>query len=63
MKTIKTKLAFAVTMVLSIAVLFSCKEENKNEKQIASTQETIEEPVAVTHVMTKEDQERLTPQM
>jgi carbonic anhydrase len=63
MKTIKTTFPIAVSMILSISMLFSCKEENKNEKEIVSTQERIEEPVAVTHVMTKEDQERLTPQM
>lgn len=63
MKTIKTTLPLVVTMILSISMLFSCKEENKTEKEIVSTQETIEEPMAVTNVMTKEDQERLTPQI
>ncbi len=63
MKILKTTLPLALTMILSISMLFSCKEENKKAKETVSTQETIEEPIAVNHVMTKEDQERLTPQM
>ncbi|SRX75494.1 Carbonic anhydrase 2 [Aequorivita antarctica] len=63
MKIMKTTFPLAVTLLLTASLLFSCKEESKKMEETVSIQETIEEPDVVSDVMTKEDQDKLTPQM
>ncbi len=59
----KTTLPLAVTLLLCSTVLFSCKEETKKTDETVTVQEPIDEQQAMTDVMTKEAQEKLTPQM
>jgi len=59
----KTTLPLAVTLLLSSSILFSCKEESKKAEESVTVAQKNEEPQTVTDVMTKEAQEKLTPQM
>lgn len=63
MKTHKTTLSLAVTMLFGSTVLFSCKEIPTKIEETATVNEAVEAPKALTRVMTKEDQDSLTPQM
>lgn len=63
MKIMKTTFPLAVTLLFGATLFISCKEEPKNAEETAIVQETTEEPQMVTHVMTKEDQDKMTPQM
>lgn len=63
MKTRKTTLSLAVTLLFGSAMLLSCKETPNKIEESATVKETVEAPKASTQVMTKEDQDNLTPQM
>ncbi|OBX22745.1 carbonic anhydrase [Gelidibacter algens] len=62
MKTIKTTLFLSLPILFSTVMLFSCKETPNTMEDTAAVNEPIESP-EVTRVMTKEDQDNLTPQM
>ncbi len=63
MKTRKTTLSLAVTLLFGSAMLFSCKETPTKIEDSSTVNEAVQTPAASTHVMTKEDQDNLTPQM
>jgi carbonic anhydrase len=63
MKTNKTTVLLSLTVLLGTSMFFSCKEEPSKIEETTSFQETTEQTETVTHVMTKSDQEKLTPQM
>ncbi|MBJ7881288.1 carbonic anhydrase family protein [Gelidibacter salicanalis] len=63
MKTNKITLSLAVLILGGTTMLFSCKEDPNTIEESTTVQNSLEEQEVVTHVMTKEDQEKLTPQM
>lgn len=63
MKKMKTKLPLAIALLMGSTVLFSCKEEVKTTDEAVIAEETMAEPEMISHVMTKEDQDKLTPDM
>lgn len=63
MKTIKTKLTLVAAILFSTALLVSCQEAPQKTEKTVTVQENNAEAEMITHVMTKEDQDKLTPQM
>ncbi|SRX55274.1 carbonic anhydrase family protein [Aequorivita sp. CIP111184] len=63
MKTMKITSPLALTLLFCATLFISCKEDPKKTEETAIVQETTEAPQMVTHVMTKEDQDNMTPQM
>lgn len=63
MKFIKTSWSLSVALLFGSMVLISCKYEPKETAKTETFQQTPEESKAITNVMTKTDQENLTPQM
>ncbi|PHR14671.1 MAG: carbonic anhydrase [Aequorivita sp.] len=59
----KTTLPLALTILLSTSLLFSCKETTEKEEKTVTVEDAAEVSEAVTAVMTKEKQDKLTPQM
>ena len=63
MKSIKTRLPIAISILFCSLVFISCKEEAKKMDQTETVNEVNEKPEVVSNVMTKNDQEKLTAQM